>query len=856
MLLLGSMLCGTAFGQELQYLRHQAWGTEEGLPQDSVHAILQSKDGYIWVATEGGLIRFDGISFKIYGKASNAAFASDDICCLAEDDDGSLLIGTSSGWLRMRQERFERVATPARQRNDLPRNLSGIDTRVQAVLVDREGLKWIGTRNGLQVVNPRTGLMQSVEALRGDSILSLFEDAEGNHWIGTETSGLHVLRRLKFRSEPGLAGLAITSVAEAEDGSIWIGTRDDGLRRVSAGVVTEPASVESLTSGVALCLLPAEAGGVWMGTPDGLNHVRADGTVEKLTSADGLPDDYVRALARGPDSQVWVGTGHGLALVRQGKVLRTLTSADGLPGDEIGALLVTPAGNHEHSERLWVATSAGVSVVDSDRINNANMPAWIHADTAAAFAQDDTGTVWAATKDGRLGQLAGSHTDNLAVDFGGTKIVGMIADHAGNLWLRMSQGIWRVKLVDLDRCAENGGCTSEQLPLFRYSRADGLPNDESVAGRTAENLLTRNGEVWFPTRRGVGIVDSRHLALNPVAPPVSIQRVLLDDVELGSSGELRLPYGQRRLTFDYAGLSFLAPSEVHYQVKLVGFDKDWVDVHGLRSATYTNLAAGRYTFQVQAANGDGVWNRHGAEIHVRVVPPYWRRWWFVASMFVAAGAIFVSLYLVRLQRLRRDFSVVLGERNRMAREIHDTLTQDFVGTSVHLDILAQMLRKRNVEAALEQVTKTRKLVTEGLEEARRSIWELRANQSGDELPSRVCRLVEREEWESLGVKVKVGGAVRALSPTTEREILRVLQEALQNVKRHARANETSVHLHYSDEAVLLTIEDNGVGFRMEDVQEGHFGLIGMKERAEVVAGHLEITSLPGKGTKVILRVSG
>jgi signal transduction histidine kinase len=211
-------------------------------------------------------------------------------------------------------------------------------------------------------------------------------------------------------------------------------------------------------------------------------------------------------------------------------------------------------------------------------------------------------------------------------------------------------------------------------------------------------------------------------------------------------------------------------------------------------------------------------------------------------------------YWARLRRVRRDFEVVLAERNRMAREIHDTLTQDFVGTSVQLDIVAQMLRRGKIDAALEQVVKTRRLVTDGLDEARRSIWELRSGGAEDGLPLRLRRLVEREEWAEIGAKVKVGGAVRALEPNVEREVLRVAREALRNVKRHARAAETSVDLHYSDEAVLLTIEDNGVGFRMEDVPAGHFGLMGMKERAEVVEGEFEIVSEPGKGTIVRLRI--
>jgi len=171
--------------------------------------------------------------------------------------------------------------------------------------------------------------------------------------------------------------------------------------------------------------------------------------------------------------------------------------------------------------------------------------------------------------------------------------------------------------------------------------------------------------------------------------------------------------------------------------------------------------------------------------------------------------------------------------------------------------VTQMLRRGKTEAALEQVARTRRLVSEGLDEARQSIWELRANSSQDSLPTRLTRLVERETYATMAPKLHIGGAYRELEVRVEREVLRIAQEALQNVLRHAQATETSVNLHYSDEALLLTIEDNGVGFHMNEAaqREGHFGMIGMRERAAAIDGTFEVRSAVGEGTKVSLRVS-
>jgi signal transduction histidine kinase len=259
---------------------------------------------------------------------------------------------------------------------------------------------------------------------------------------------------------------------------------------------------------------------------------------------------------------------------------------------------------------------------------------------------------------------------------------------------------------------------------------------------------------------------------------------------------------------------------------------------------------------VIAMNDDGLWSTDGATLSLRVVPPFYRRWWFVLLVVLVLCAMLAGLYLLRLRRLRQQFEAVLAERNRMAREIHDTLTQDFVGTSLQLDLLAAHLRSGKIETAMEDVRRTRLLVTEGLEEARRSIWELRANQAGDTLPTRLSNLMERDRFAAMGPQLKVGGAYRVLEPRVEREVARIAQEALANALQHAQASHCWVELQYASDALVLTVRDNGKGFRAEEAErkDGHFGLIGMRERALSIGGTLDVASEPGAGTTVKLRV--
>lgn len=923
------LCCGQGVAQNLRYLSQQAWSTEDGLPQSSVHSIVQTPDGYLWIATEGGLARFDGIAFRIFDRGADPAFRSDDVCCLAWDHDG-LWIGTEDGLLRMQQGRFRRYGTAdglassaieslnVRREGalavetsagwavwkqsgfetlsiapgDLSSDRSGLSAvpgsslwrfstttvsvgvagaqrmwrvghelpmgRIQTVFVDREGLAWVGLNSGLFVLKAEKPSATPVALLSGNSVLSIFEDAEGNHWIGTETSGLHVLRRLTFRSEPTLADQAVTSVVETTDGAIWLGTRDDGLRRVRNGEMDAPVAEARLTSAVILCLAPGTKGGLWVGTPDGLNYIDPGNAVRRITSADGLPDDDIRALAVDPDGSVWVGTRQGLAHLQDvGKQFKinTLTSADGLGGDMIGSLLLK-------SGELWAATSGGLSVVRSNgKIHNFTTHDGLGATIATSIAQDRTGQLWVATHNGGLGFYDGERfvpvgAFQSAVDHDGN-IEGITADRLGFLWFRMDRGIRRIAISALRACVGKVPCTLPNRVMTRYGLADGLPNDEVVAGEPSTGWLAGNGELWFPTRGGVAIVDTEHLPSNRVAPPVVLQRFLVDDLSepLGPAS-IDIPFGHARFTMEYAGLSFTAPSEVRYRFRLEGFDKHWTDAGSRRSATYTNLTPGSYLFHVQAMNNDGVWNRAGAELRFRIIPPIYRRWWFLLLGLLVLLALLAGMYLLRLRRLKGEFDAVLAERNRMAREIHDTLTQDFVGASLQLDLITQYLSRGKVELAMDQVKRTRQLVSEGLDEARRSIWELRANNSQDTLPTRLARIVQQDTFNAIAPKLHLGGAYRPVEPRVERELLRIAQEALTNVLHHAHATETSVELHYSSDMLMLTVEDKGVGFVVHEASSkaGHYGLLGMKERAAAIDGTLELTSQPGKGTRVTLRV--
>jgi signal transduction histidine kinase len=258
---------------------------------------------------------------------------------------------------------------------------------------------------------------------------------------------------------------------------------------------------------------------------------------------------------------------------------------------------------------------------------------------------------------------------------------------------------------------------------------------------------------------------------------------------------------------------------------------------------------------VQAANNDGIWNETGAAIAFYVHPPFYRRPWFILLCIALIAALGVLLYRLRVRRLRAQFEAVLAERNRMAREIHDTLAQSFVGVSVQLELTSQLLTQSQIPAAHQQLDRTRAYVRDGLAEARRSIWNLRAITAQHSLPTRLTHLVESSSTEHLKNAINIGGTYRPLAADVEDEVLRIVQEAMTNTTRHAQATQISVDLRYHSTRLTLTITDDGRGFDTTDNSlsaKGHFGLQGMRERAVQINAQLTVESEPGKGTIITL----
>jgi signal transduction histidine kinase/ligand-binding sensor domain-containing protein len=927
---------------------------ENGLPQNTVQALLQTSDGFVWLGTEAGLVRFDGIAFQILDRNSNPALPGNDIRCLLESPDGALWIGTSGGLARWKDGTMTAFTTqnglpgngilslglgdngtlwlwtdqgPAQQSGDRFVTVSNSDTfprsalpspgeysgagafeermpdgvvvtgsrselefaqpkktlgtaarlevgnelpgsRIQAALADLEGTLWIGTNEGLVRWNKgKVERFPVTDPLATTSVLALMEDREHDIWVGTETDGLQILRDQRFHildTREGLSSDNITTVVDDQRGTLWVGTQEDGLNAVhlngnSIGKIDTLTVKNGLASDVILSMATAPNGDLWVGTPDGLNRIRGR-SIATFTSVDGLPDDFIRSLWVDTDGSLWIGTRHGLThwvnangssvATEAGERMQTFTKADGLGSDLVGAMARDAGGD------LWIATLSGLSRLRAGKISNFTTANGLSSNVVTALLPRAEGTLLIGTQDRgwnlwdghRFSPLTGSGAGN----FGQTAIHAILDDGRGHLWFATGGGIARCTL---------GAAGNDSAALcsnwLEFGTADGLPSREMAGNSHPSAWRSRDGRLWFATPKGLVEVDPEHFPVDRLPPPVVLERFVVDDADQplrGENGSTKVSAGHVHFEFDYAGLSFIAPQKVRYRYRLVGFDRRWTEAGARRAAYYTNIPPGSYTFQVQAANNDGVWNLSGAAFSFELRPHFYQTMWFYILLLAALAGCLLLLLRQRLRHAEVEFRAVLGERNRIAREIHDTLAQGYVGISAQLELLAELLRVHRFDDATKRLNQTRDYVREGLAEARQSIWALRTQDVRETtFPVRLRRLVETAGSDGLETQFNTFGAYRPLPEKIENHLLRIAQEALRNVKKHAQAKKVSVYLEYGPATVALEVRDDGRGgvtSAYAQAQPGHFGFTGMRERAEAMDGTLEVSGAPGEGTAV------
>jgi signal transduction histidine kinase/ligand-binding sensor domain-containing protein len=948
-----------------QYTR-TVWNQEHGLPQDTVRAIAQTKDGYLWLGTDEGLAQFDGYDFTVFNR-ENGALPDNSVGALWAASDGSLWVGTPGGLTRYRSGKFTTFTTK-----------DGLgDTPVSSITEDRSGAIWVAAgiyvsrfQNGkFTNYSPRQGL--PIEGLRvvycgrdgniyvgsfagvvrreGDGFVSvvspgemdgiasvLRQDRHGNLWVGgsfgllmrSPAGALH-----SYGTEDGLPDKLVRSVWEDRDGNVWVGT-DGGLARLENGrFISNPLASPREREWVR-CIYEDTEGNLWVGMNSGLNRLRDD-IFSVYGESEGLPSDEPTTVYQDRRGRIWVGFhGGGLVQFSGGRPVRVYTTRDGLPSNEIfsiredqqGDLLIAARGSatrmHEghfttqvvndplnrhvafdffedRQGRLLVASPVGVSLVQGRRSRVVIPGGSELTSDAVVLCQTRDGSLWAGTlgdglwrqKDGQLrlfttaDGLSSDQIRSLVEDADGTLWIGtfgggldgfregrffhvtsrdgLLSDNVshvdddghGSLWLSTTRGICRVRKQDIWDLASG---KIRSITPVNYGVADGLRSAQCAPGYPTSRGGTRtaDGRLWFPTSRGLAVLDPSERPPNVAAPMVHLLEVALDGRPVALNAPATLPPGDGRVQFRYTGIHLSAPERVRYSYRLEGLDREWVSSVARRVTNYNSLPHGQYRFAVRAAILGGPSSE--TSFAFQLEPHFYETAWFRYLCALLAAAGIWAIYRWRLRQIRERFSLVLEERARLAREIHDTLAQGFVGISSQLDAVALTLNG-HMDLARKHLEVARKMVRHSLTEARRSVMDLRASAlEGHDLPAALSQAAR--EWTAgspVHVEVDVEGENRKLPEETEQHLLRIAQEAVTNAVKHSHASQVRIHLAMARRKLSLQVADNGQGFEQHDAFSevgGHFGLLGMRERAERLGGELQLHSEPGHGTQVEVTV--
>lgn len=858
------------------------YSTEQGLPTGLIQCMLPDRSGVVWSCLERGLARLDpkNTLHPIQIFRSTDGLASDNTRAACEAPNGTLWIGGDTTNVTEHTESGFKI----HPLNGLPPSAS-----VRALFCDGDTL-WIGTTFGLiRMQGDQQRLFTTKDGLVDDFIFSIVRGAGDTLWVGTR-SGFSRLRNQiwdSFRPEDGLSQSTVHTVLEDREGSLWVGTKR-GLNQFVDGRSVPFTATEGLPSNETGPVLQDSTGTIWAGTLDA-GLARFDGRRFTKVGVNGLQSKVVRALAEDPDKSLWVGTENGLAHIVAGSVTSTYTKANGLPSSDIRSLFRDRDGvlwigttqglaslNHgrltsilqapqreirsigqDRDGHIVLGTDAGLYIAEGDLFRPLTQGG-VYMRNANAFFLDRDGLLWVGLNGAGLrlidgGKVTAFYTRDGLYD---AELYGISVDDQDRMWIACSRGIFWVSRADLRRFAAG---EIDHVTSISYSPTDAQRVIESRPGVQPALWRMQDGRMWFSTVRGLIALDPAQPSREG-APPIVIESPVVNGEPTSPALVSQLPAGQKNIEFNYAGLSYLLPELIRFRYRLQGYDKDWIDAGTRREAFYTNLPPGDYTFQVTGCNFDGPCNETGASIAFTLTPFVYQRLWFWPLILLLLGGIAWLSYQLHIRRLRERYDLIVSERSRIARELHDTLIQGFSGITMALQALTTRVQTPAERDTLKDIIAD---AATCLRETRQSVSGLRSMPGASRGPetglaAAVGRAVrDITETKSVRTKFNLDDVSRQLPPEVEYNLLRIVREAVNNSVKHANANLIEVTLRSTPEAISIAVKDDGSGFSSDDAAApgpGHYGIIGMKERASQIGATLDLVTKPGSGTTITLRL--
>ena len=965
--------------RSIDQLYHTSWTLKDGAPAE-IFAIAQTTDGYLWLGTTTGLVRFDGVRFEDYTAQKGQDLPEKNVSALLATPDGALWIGFGAGGVSLLKRG---IVTTYGAGDGLP---SG---SVRALVRDREGRIWAAALGGLARLESSRWREIGPDWNFSGGATAAFLDRRGTLWVGTPDEVASLPEGAKRFQKTADHLKYVTRICEAADGTIWMAELGRSVRPVPLSERDASLSYPEIKAS-SIAILFDDQGSLWVpGIGTGLRRIhypeltvqKVTGELDIFTQKQGLSSDYIESIFEDREGDIWLGTNAGLDRFRQstavsvplppsisylslmagehgtiwaannnyslfqiqnGRVLGDVSShfaargpveADRLYRDaqggvwmagphnlmcfrtgrleridyptQRGATLVNPTGRPitmagDKSGRLWVSfRDNGVFRLEGRHWKSLESLGGPKGVAISAFTDSD-GQVWLgfidrtlvrigqekiqifSSKDGiAIGKIRAIHARGAKIWIGGdagvalfdgmqfhtmipsdrmafADVFGIVETAHDGLWFSERNGVIHVSAAEMLEFGKNPG---RRVSYQVFGLLDGIPARLQKSTAVPSVVEGSDGLLWFATTHGIVWINPKRVSQNTVAPPVAIQSIVADTKSYTPSATLSLPAGTASLQIGYAGLSFAIPERVRFRYKMDGLENVWQEAGTRREAFYTNLGPGSYRFHVLASNDTGVWNESGAVLDLVVQAAFYQTLWFrLLSAMAAVGFIWL-LYLFRLNRATAQIRVRLGERlverERIARELHDTLLQGFNGLVLNFEAVMKQITGN--EPAQQMMKKALERADQVLLEARLRVRDLRSETTA---PNELAESLRNcgEEFSHDGAvlfRVAVVGTPRPLDPIAYDETYRIGREALVNAFQHSLGSTIEAEICYERDRLRVTIRDDGCGIEpgiLSNGRAGHWGLSGLRERAENIDGHLRIVSQPGAGTEVDLVV--
>ncbi|MEQ1947640.1 MAG: two-component regulator propeller domain-containing protein [Bryobacteraceae bacterium] len=853
----------------------------DGLPDGKASCLQAALDGGVWVCTPTGLLHFDGDKSEFHPAPGGRFAAEPARACETKDHvlwmggtevaeiygwdgknfltqklrsispyigvrsiactDDRLWVGTDDGLLEIRDKKEKHYSVA-----------DGVPDEFIVSLGETKGPDlWVGTRKGIGRFHNGEFLNYGIrDGLSHSTVYAMFEDREGSVWVATK-SGLNQFldgEAVLYRTSDGLPSNNMGPVIEDSKGQLWGGTLGGGLFRYDGHKFTTLLEKDGLASNTvkALARRPDEPNVLWVGTDRGLNRLR-DGRIEAtFREPDGLPSSQIRALRFDHNNVLWVGTARGVAQFVNGRFVPLSNSPE-------LQVPISALGERKEGELLFSTVSGVLYLRGANGLEKRAERDFLR--DLQVFYTDQDGYVWMGLFGGGLVVWKDAKPFRIALQDGlpDSQIFDILPDGPDRLWVACSNGYHSLSRRNLLDFVEGKAPKVSGVALASTVRRTGI---ESQADVHPTAWKSSNGIFWFATTQGL-------LSFDPARRNREAQSSLpvVDEIEVSGEsvrpGDIeQLPPGAKNITLHYTALSFLHPEDWNFRYRLFGYDADWVNAGTRRDSYYTNLPPGAYRFEVLACETHGDCKDASTFVSFALAPYWYQRVWFVPGCVLAVGLMILGAYRLRMRTLRNQVLLVVGERNRIARELHDTLIQGFSGITMQLQALNGRLKNKEERDTLQEIIRDAGTC---LQETRRSVAGLRAQVSGGTGLAAALAEAARQITEQQDVRLRLQLADRAyeMPPEVKYNLVRIAQEAVTNAVKHSGARTIDLALDQNGRGVHLTISDDGRGFTRDGESRAeplHYGIVGMRERANQIRAQFQMSSAPGRGTTIRVMV--